>query len=174
MFGYKFAKLLLCLAYRMWPSMKIMKSNIVASWDFLGSKRSTKKSKHHHRRQAKLKVQRFRRRALPYGLVMKCLCRPKDMPPRLVEPEKPARWRWKQRKVGFAAVKSRIGIKRLTLKSSAPVVMTFWLCLRWLIALAIESFMRRTSSPAYLVLPFWVGCSMSIMPVAPRIRRQWF
>jgi hypothetical protein len=37
------------------------------------------------------------------------------MPPRLAGPEKPVRWRWKQRKVGFAAVKSRIGIKSSTL-----------------------------------------------------------
>ena len=99
----------------MWLSMKIMKSTVIASWDFLVSKRNTKKSKHRHRRQAKLKAQRFRRRALPYGLVMKCLRRPKNMPPRLVEPEKPPRWRWKQRKVGFAAVISSIGIKSLTI-----------------------------------------------------------
>ena len=99
----------------MWSVMKMMKSTVVASWDFLVSKRSTKKSKHRHRRRAKLKVRRFRRRALPYELVMKCLRRPKNMPPRLDEPEKPARWRWKQRKVGFAAVKSSIGIKNLTL-----------------------------------------------------------
>jgi hypothetical protein len=83
----------------MWPSMKIMKSTVVASWDFLGSKRNTNKSKHCHRCQAKLKAQRFRWRALPYGLVMKCLRWPKDKPPRLVEPEKPAHWRWKQWKV---------------------------------------------------------------------------
>ena len=37
------------------------------------------------------------------------------MPPRLVRPEKPVHWRWKQQKVGFAAVQSRIGIKRSTL-----------------------------------------------------------
>ena len=90
----------------MWSVMKIMKSNVVASWD---------KSKHRHRCQAKSKARRFRRRALPYGLVMKCLSRPKNMPPRLVEPEKPARWRWKQKKVGFAAVKSQFGIKSSTI-----------------------------------------------------------
>ncbi len=37
------------------------------------------------------------------------------MPPRLVGPEKPVRWRWKQRKVGFAALTSKIGIKSSTL-----------------------------------------------------------
>jgi len=115
MFGYKFAKLLLWLAYQMWSIMKIMKQDFVASWDFLGFKRSTKKSKHRHHCRAKLNAQRFRRRALPYGLVMKCLHRPKNMPPRLVGPEKPVRWRWKQRKVGFAAVISSIGIKSLTI-----------------------------------------------------------
>ncbi len=31
-----------------------------------------KKPKHHHHRQAKRKVQKWRRRVLPYGLVMKC------------------------------------------------------------------------------------------------------
>ena len=110
MFGYNIAKLLLWLAYQMWSVMKIIKSN-VASWDFLGSKRNTKNTKRRHRCQAKLKVRRWRRRALPYGLVMKCLCWPKNMPPRLVGPEKPVRWRWKQQKVGFAAVQSWIGNK---------------------------------------------------------------
>ena len=113
MFG-NIAKLLLWLAYRTWSVVKIIKSN-VASWDFLGSKRGTKNIKHRHRRRAKLKVRGWRRRALPYGLVMKCLRRPNNMPPRLVLPEKPVRWRWKQRKVGFAAVTSRIGIESSTL-----------------------------------------------------------
>ena len=113
MFG-NIAKLLLWLAYRTWSVVKIIKSN-VASWDFLGSKRGTKNIKHRHRRRAKLKVRGWRRRALPYGLVMKCLRRPNNMPPRLVGPEKPVRWMWKQRKVGFAAVTSRMGIKSSTL-----------------------------------------------------------
>ncbi len=99
----------------MWSAMKNMKSTIIASWDFLVSKRNTKKSKHRHRRRARLKARRFRRRALPYGLVMKCLLCPKNMPPRSVEPEKPPRWRWKQRKVGFAAVISSIEIKSSTI-----------------------------------------------------------
>jgi hypothetical protein len=34
---------------------------------------ANKNPKHHHRRQAKKKVRKWRRRALPYGLVMKCL-----------------------------------------------------------------------------------------------------
>ena len=34
-----------------------------------------KKPKHRHRRRAKKKVRKWRRRALPYGLVMKCLHR---------------------------------------------------------------------------------------------------
>ncbi len=34
-----------------------------------------KKPKHRHRHGAKKKVQKWRRHALPYGLVMKCLCR---------------------------------------------------------------------------------------------------
>ena len=158
----------------MWSAMKNIKSTVIASWNFLVSKRNTKKSKHRHRRRAKLKARRFRRRALPYGLVMKCLPRPKNMPLRLVEPEKPPRWRWKQRKVGFAAVISSIGIKARRLTSSAMVIMTFWICLGWLVASVIESFMRRTSSPAYLALLFCVGCTMSIMPGVPRILRQWF
>ncbi len=111
--------------------MKMTKS-YVTSWDFLGSKRNTKNTKHRHRRQAKLKVQRLRGRALPYGLVMKCLCWPKNMPPRLVRPEKPVRWRWKQQKVGFAAVKSWIGIKRLTLNKFCSCNHDF-LALPWLV-----------------------------------------
>jgi hypothetical protein len=34
---------------------------------------SVEKPKHRHRRRAKKKVRKWRRRALPYGLVMKCL-----------------------------------------------------------------------------------------------------
>ncbi len=76
-----------------------------SSWDFLGSK---KKPKHRHRRQAKKKVQKWRRHALPYGLVMKCLRQPRNMPQRLVGPEKPVCWRWKKRNFGLAEVQSRI------------------------------------------------------------------
>jgi hypothetical protein len=74
-----------------------------------------KKPKHHHRCRAKKKVRKWRRRALPYGLVMKCLRRPRNKPQRLVCPEKPVRWRWKKRKFGLAEVQSRIGLERSTL-----------------------------------------------------------
>ena len=63
----------------------------------------------------KRKVRKWRRRALPYGLVMKCLHRPRNKPQRLVCPEKPVRWRWKKRKFGLAEVQSRIGLERSTL-----------------------------------------------------------
>ena len=91
----------------------------------------------------KKKVRKWRRRALPYGLVMKCLrryasfvlvtiacafscklereCRyrslrrPRNKPQRLVRPKKPVRWRWKKRKFGLAEVQSRIGLERSTL-----------------------------------------------------------
>jgi hypothetical protein len=131
MFGYNSAKLLLWSAYQIWSVLKIMKLN-VTSWEFLGSKRSTKNTNHRHRCRAKLKVWRWRQRALPYGLVMKCLRRPKNMPPRLVGPEKPVRWRWKQQKVGFAAVKSWIGIKSSTLNKFCSGNHDF-LALPWLV-----------------------------------------
>ena len=60
------------------------------------------------------------------------------MPLRLVGPEKPVRWRWKQRKVGFAAVQSWIGIKRLTLDKFCSCNHDF-LALPWL----INSFSNR-------------------------------
>ena len=63
----------------------------------------------------KKKVRKWRRRALPYGLVMKCLCRPRNKPQHLVGPEKPVRWRWKKRKLGLAKVQSRIGLEQSTL-----------------------------------------------------------
>ena len=50
-----------------------------------------------------------------YGLVMKCLSPPRNKPPRLVGSEKPVRWRWKKRNVGFAEVQSRIGLEQSTL-----------------------------------------------------------
>jgi len=71
--------------------------------------------KRRRRRRARSKVRTWRRRALAYGLVMKCLRRPSNMPPRLVGPERPVRWRWKQRKVGFAAVQARLGLRSSTL-----------------------------------------------------------
>ena len=71
--------------------------------------------KRRRRRRARSKVRKWRRRALAYGLVMKCLRRPSNMPPRLVGPERPVRWRWKQRKVGFAAVQARLGLWSSTL-----------------------------------------------------------
>ena len=76
---------------------------------------SAEKPKHRHRRRAKKKVQKWRRRALPYRLVIKCLRRPKNKPQRLVGPEKPVSWRWKKRKLGLAEVQSRIGLERSTL-----------------------------------------------------------
>ena len=86
-------------------------------FSFVSSKmKSKKKSKRRrHRRQAKKKVRRWRRRALPYGLVMKCLRRPNHRPPRLVGPEKPVRWRWKKRKDRFE--KDDITIKQSTLET---------------------------------------------------------
>jgi hypothetical protein len=83
-----------------------------SSWDFLGSK---KKPKHRHHRQAKKKVQKWRRRALPYGSVMKCLRQPRNKPQRLVGPEKPVCWRWKKRKFGLAEVQPCIGLEPSTL-----------------------------------------------------------
>ena len=71
--------------------------------------------KRRRRRRARSKVRKWRRRALAYGLVMKCLRRPSNMHPRLVGPERPVRWRWKQRKVGFAAVQARLGLRSSTL-----------------------------------------------------------
>ncbi len=56
-----------------------------------------------------------RRHALPYGLVMKCLRRPRNKPQRLVGPEKPVRWRWKKRKFGLAEVQPCIGLEPSTL-----------------------------------------------------------
>ena len=75
------------------------------------------KPKRRHHRRAKKKVRKWRRRALPYGLVMKCLRRPSNRPPRLVSPEKPVRWMSKKRKVGFAAVQEHIGIQQSTIES---------------------------------------------------------
>ncbi len=74
-----------------------------------------KKPKHRHRCQAKKKVQKWRRRALPYELVMKCLCQPRNKPQHLVGPEKPVRWRWKKRKFGLAEVQPHIGLEPSTL-----------------------------------------------------------
>jgi hypothetical protein len=67
-----------------------------------------------------------------------------------------------------------LGLKARRLTSSVMVIMTFWLCLGWLIASVIESFMPRISSLAYPVLLFFVGCTISIMPGVPKIPRQWF
>ena len=85
-------------------------------FSFVNSKmKSKKKSKHRRHRRAKKKIRRWRRRALPYGLVMKCLRRPSHRPPRLVGPEKPVRWRWKKRKDRFD--KENITLKRSTLET---------------------------------------------------------
>jgi hypothetical protein len=73
------------------------------------------KPKHRHRCRTKKKVRKWRRRALPYGLVMKCFCRPRNKPQHLVVSEKPVRWRWKKRKFGLAEVQSRIGLEPSTL-----------------------------------------------------------
>ncbi len=64
---------------------------------------------------AKKKVRKWRRRALPYGLVMKCLHRPRNKPQHLVGSEKPVRWRWKKRKFGLAEVQFHMGLERSTL-----------------------------------------------------------
>jgi hypothetical protein len=62
-------KLVHCLMSQLGCVIQVLGS-FGLSWDFLSSK---KKPKHCHHCQAKKKVQKWRRRALPYGLVMKCL-----------------------------------------------------------------------------------------------------
>ncbi len=64
---------------------------------------------------AKKKVRKWRRHALPYGLVMKCLCRPRNKPQHLAGSENSVRWRWKKRKFGLAEAQSRIGLEQSTL-----------------------------------------------------------
>ena len=68
--------------------IQVLKQAIFSSLEFFA-----KKPKHRHRRRAKKKVRKWRRRALPYRLVIKCLCRPRNKPQRLVGPEKPVSWR---------------------------------------------------------------------------------
>jgi hypothetical protein len=73
------------------------------------------KPKHRHHRRAKKKVQKWRRRALPYRFVMKCLCQPRNKPQHLVGPKKQVCYRWKKRKLGLAKVQSCIGLEQSTL-----------------------------------------------------------
>jgi hypothetical protein len=72
--------------------------------------RKKKKCLHRERcARAKAKVKKWRRRALPVALVVRCWRRSSSKAPRLVSTiAEPVRWKWKKKKVGLSSVMSEL------------------------------------------------------------------
>ena len=72
--------------------------------------RKKKKCLHCERRaRAKAKVKKWRCRALPVALVVRCWHRSSSKDPRLVSTiAEPVRWKWKKKKVGLSSIMSKL------------------------------------------------------------------
>jgi hypothetical protein len=66
------------------------------------------------RAKAKDRVWRWRRRALPVALVVRCRHRSSNKAPHLVSDiSKPVRWKWKKKEVGLPSVMSKLKLSTL-------------------------------------------------------------
>ena len=84
------------------------------------SRKKNKCSHRERRARAKARVRRWRRRALPVALVVRCRRRSGNIPPRLASiSTEPVRWKWKEKKVGLSSVMS--GLEPSTLHSFCAV-----------------------------------------------------
>ena len=84
------------------------------------SRKKNKCSHRERRARAKARVRRWRRRALPVALVVRCRRRSGNIPPRLASiSTEPVRWKWKEKKVGLSSVMS--GLEPSTLRSFCAV-----------------------------------------------------
>ena len=79
--------------------------------------RKKKRCPHHKRcarAKAKDRVRRWRRRALPVALVVRCWCRSSNKAPRLVaDISEPVRWKWRKKNVGLSSVMSELKLSTL-------------------------------------------------------------
>ena len=84
------------------------------------SRKKNKCSHRERRARAKARVRRWRRRALPVALVVRCRRRSGNIPPRLASiSTEPVCWKWKEKKVGLSSVMS--GLEPSTLHSFCAV-----------------------------------------------------
>ena len=70
--------------------------------------------KRHAKAKAKSRVRRWRRRALPVALVVRCWRRSSNKAPRLVaDISEPVHWKWKKKKVGLSSVMLELELSTL-------------------------------------------------------------